>query len=284
MLVGTVTVVATLVASSVGPSIGTAVASTAVASTAVASTAVASTAVAGPGAASSPPPPPADAGFHIQFTGALRVPAGVGVVEVDGDVPRRQIAALQRTGRYVICYVSAGSVEDWRTDADEVPREAIGKPLAGWPGERWLDVRHPGVLRVVTARVARLADKGCQGVEFDNVDGYANDTGFPLTARDQLRYNISLARVARAAGLSPGLKNAVGLIPRLVSQFDWALNEECVTYRECDRYRPFTRAGKPVFVLEYGEVGLTRVCSVTERYGLLAQVKRLRLDAWAARC
>ena len=30
---------------------------------------------------------------------------------------------------------------------------------------------------------------GCDGVEPDNVDGYVNDTGFDLTAGDQLDFN-----------------------------------------------------------------------------------------------
>ena len=52
--------------------------------------------------------------------------------------------------------------------------------------------------------------EGFDGVEADNVDGYANDSGFPLTAADQLRFNRFLARAAHARGLSIGLKNDLG--------------------------------------------------------------------------
>ena len=38
--------------------------------------------------------------------------------------------------------------------------------------------------------------KGCDGVDPDNVDGYTNKTGFPLTAKDQLAYNKFLAQEA----------------------------------------------------------------------------------------
>ena len=51
---------------------------------------------------------------------------------------------------------------------------------------------------------------------------------------------------AHARSLSVGLKNDVDQIPSLVSYFDWALNEECVQYNECNKYQPFFDAGKVV--------------------------------------
>lgn len=39
------------------------------------------------------------------------------------------------------------------------------------------------------ARLDLAVQKGCDGVEPDNVDGYQNNSGFPLTAQDQLAYN-----------------------------------------------------------------------------------------------
>jgi len=229
-------------------------------------------------------PAPGDR-LHIQFTGPISLVDGADVIEVDGeDTSPEQIAAWRGAGHVVACYTSAGSVEDWRPDAAALPAAAVGAPLDGWPGERWLDVRHPGVIAVIAARVTRLAAKGCQAIEFDNVDGYQNDTGFPLTRADQIRFDRALARLARQAGLSPGLKNAVDLIPSLVRSYDWALNEECVTYDECGAYRPFVRAGKAVFVLEYGEVPTRSVCRTTRRWGLAAQIAHLSLDGVSRHC
>lgn len=223
--------------------------------------------------------------FQIQFVGTLEVTSGVRVVEVDGeDTDAEEIARLTDSGHLVACYMSAGSWEDWRGDADSFPAQTQGLQLDGWPRERWLDVRSPAVLDLMRTRISRLAAKGCRALEFDNVDGYVNPTGFALTRADQVRFNRALARAARKLGLSPGLKNAVGLVRALVSSYDWALNEECVTYRECGSYAPFTRAGKPVFVLEYGDVPYRRVCRVAGRHGLMAQVKNLNLDAYARRC
>ena len=72
----------------------------------------------------------------------------------------------------------------------------------GWPGERWLDIRQlRGRSRpIMRARIATCArEKGFDAVELDNVDGYPNHTGFPLTGADQLRYNA----VPRERGAPP---------------------------------------------------------------------------------
>ena len=42
-------------------------------------------------------------------------------------------------------------------------------------------------------------------------------------------YNRWLADQAHRRGLSVGLKNDLGQIPELLSQFDWAINEQCLT-------------------------------------------------------
>lgn len=224
--------------------------------------------------------------LHIQFTGRLRVPKSADAVELDGEnTSKRQVRRLKRRGKVPICYISAGSWESYRSDAKRYPKRLLGNVLDGWPDERWLDIRRRSALRpVIERRVRQCARKGFKGVEFDSVDGYQNRTGFAIKRKAQLRFNRMLARMAKRHGLSPGLKNAVGLIKSLSHNFDWALNEECVTYRECSAYRPFIRKGKAVLILEYGETSRKRVCRAASRLGATAQVKRLRLSAWARHC
>ena len=72
--------------------------------------------------------------------------------------------------------------------------------------------------------------KHFDGVEADNVDGYTNPTGFPLTAADQLTYNAWLARTAHALGLSIALKNDLDQARQLEPHFDYALDEQCFQY------------------------------------------------------
>jgi hypothetical protein len=120
-----------------------------------------------------------------------------------------------------------------------------------FPDEKWLDIRVPALRPIMENRMKLAVAKGCDGVEPDNVDGYVNDTGFPLTAADQLVYNRWLADTAHALGLSVGLKNDVDQIVELVDHFDWALNEQCYQYNECNTLLPFVQAGKAVFGVEY---------------------------------
>jgi hypothetical protein len=200
------------------------------------------------------------------------------------DNSRSVVRSLHRQGAHVVCYLSAGSVERGRPDTSAFPAAVIGDPLEGWPGERWLDVRRLDVLGPIMKRRLNLCrKKGFDAVEADNVDGYDNGSGFPLTGADQLRYNRFLARAAHARGLSIGLKNDVAQAAALEPSFDWALNEQCFQYHECGRLRPFVRAGKAVFVAEY-ELDTSEFCSRAQASGLMAMRKRLDLDAWRQPC
>lgn len=61
-----------------------------------------------------------------------------------------------------------------------------------------------------------------------------------------------MAQVANANGLAIGLKNAVDMISDVVSNVDFALNEQCHEFGECASYKPFTDQNKAVFNIEYG--------------------------------
>lgn len=192
--------------------------------------------------------------WQWQLTGALDTSLDVEMFDLDpfrGGDPGAQIAGLQADGVVVICYFSAGSMEDWRDDAGDFPDEAIGSGLRGWDGEYWIDIQHPGVRSVMAARLDQMAAWGCDGVEPDNVDGYANRNGVGLNATEQLEYNRWLADQAHARGLSVGLKNDLDQLEELVDWFDWALNEECASYSECGRLSVFTDAQKAAFHVEY---------------------------------
>ncbi len=204
--------------------------------------------------------------------------------DVDGfEVSAATVQALQDQGRDVVCYLSAGSWESWRLDAGDFPNSVKGAGN-GWPGERWLDIRKLRVLGpIMQARLDRCAGKGFDGVEFDNVDGYQNRTGFPLTGADQLRYDVFLASQAHRRGLSAVLKNDLGQVRDLLPYFDAALNEQCFQYDECDRLRPFVSAGKAVFTVEY-RLALSEFCPQAAALGFNSMKKRLGLGVWHRPC
>jgi len=93
--------------------------------------------------------------------------------------------------------------------------------------------------------------KHFDALEPDNIDGYTNNTGFPLTAQDQLTFNTWIANTAHSLGLSVGLKNDNDQTAQLAPSFDWALDEQCNQYSECDTENAFTHANKAVFNAEY---------------------------------
>ncbi|GGW91106.1 endo alpha-1,4 polygalactosaminidase [Streptomyces malachitofuscus] len=222
--------------------------------------------------------------WQWQLSGRLDTSVDVPVYDIDGfDHSADTVAKLHRDGRKVICYLSTGAWEDFRPDADDFPRAVIGRGN-GWEGERWLDIRRTDVLEPLMARRLDMCrDKGFDAVEPDNMDGYRNRTGFPLTAGDQLRYNRLVARLAHERGLSVGLKNDLGQIPELVGDFDFAVNEQCAQYGECDALTPFVEADKAVFHVEY-ELPTGRFCADSRRLKLSSLLKRYELDAWRRAC
>ncbi len=222
--------------------------------------------------------------WQWQLTGSLDLDVDVPIYDVDFETTSAaDVAALKQKDRRVICYLSAGSWEDFRGDADAFPETVLGKEMSGWPDERWLDIRRVDLLLPIMAgRMDTCAAKGFDAVEPDNVDGYRNDSGFPLTAEDQLAYNRAIAGLAHERGLSVGLKNDLDQIPHLAGAFDFAVNEECVRYSECDRYAPFTEAGKAVLHVEYeGSLGF---CNQSAGLGLSSMLKPLDLGAARQAC
>ncbi|MBK6327564.1 MAG: endo alpha-1,4 polygalactosaminidase [Chloroflexi bacterium] len=223
--------------------------------------------------------------WQWQLTGDIDTSLDVAMYDIDlFDAPQAVIEELKADGRIVICYFSAGSYEEWRDDAGDFPAEALGETLDGWPDERWLDIRNRAAIEPIMARRLDTAvQKGCDGVEPDNVTAYANDSGFAISEADQIAYNIWLAEAAHTRGLSIGLKNALDLVETLEPHFDWALNEECYQYDECEALRPFTQAGKAVFGVEY-EGDPAEFCPVMNELDFDWLFKRLDLDAWRVAC
>ena len=201
--------------------------------------------------AATPATIPVNASWHLQLDGKLQMPNRL-VYDIDlYDTPKQTITNLKAGGRIVICYFSAGTWEDWRSDAQAYPKEALGKALPDWAGERWLDYRRDDVRQLLSKRLDLAVDKGCDGVDPDNVDGYSNDNGLGLTQTQQIDFNRWLASEAHKRDLSIGLKNAVELLPELGDHFDFAVNESCYRYNECAVYSHMRSQGKPIFIAEY---------------------------------
>ncbi|MER6347809.1 endo alpha-1,4 polygalactosaminidase [Streptomyces sp. NPDC001595] len=222
--------------------------------------------------------------WQWQLSGRLDPTVEVPVYDIDGfDHDADTVADLHQRGRKVICYLSTGAWEEFRPDAGKFPESVLGRGN-GWEGERWLDIRRTDVLEpLMAARVDMCREKGFDAVEPDNMDGYRNRTGFPLTAADQLRYNRLIARLVHERGMAVGLKNDLDQIPELVDDFDFAVNEQCAQYDECDTLTPFIDADKAVFHVEY-EVPTRRFCPEARRLRLSSMLKKYELGVWRRAC
>jgi hypothetical protein len=215
--------------------------------------------------------------WQWQLTGTINTSYNVAVYDVDlFEAPVETIQSLQASGRKVLCYFSGGSAENWRSDYSRFLPADIGRQLDGWPGERWVDTRSDNVREIMRARLDLAVNKGCDGVEPDNVEAYHSNSGFPLTAATQLDFNRFLAQEAHNRNLAIALKNTGDLIEELGPDFDLAVNEECHQYNECDVYDEFIASGKPVFNAEYANVYLGSTSSARDALCVDALAQSMR--------
>jgi len=199
------------------------------------------------------------------------------------------ISSLHAAGHKVICYYSAGSCESWRPDAASFPVKALGKPLAGWAGEKWVNTNDATVRSIMAARIKLAHTKGCDAVDPDNIDGYENGSGFALTTATAIDYVRYLAAQAHALGMASGLKNGGAIAAKVVADVDFEVNEQCVEYQECDVLAPFVKAAKPVFHVEYTEAATPAAKFVAAACGKATKgfsnvIKHLDLGTWTSTC
>jgi endo-alpha-1,4-polygalactosaminidase (GH114 family) len=213
------------------------------------------------------------------------------------------VDAVHASGRHAIGYVTAGDAERWRPDYQQFvdfDRRCggclLGEPFSRrFPDEYWANFsygkgRFGFMLQMLRARTDRVAATGFDGIEYDIVDTYAQGkqtTGFRVDADTQLAYNIALAEMAHADGLSVALKNDGAQIADLLPYFDYAINEQCFQYHECDgggypapAWRAFIDAGKPVFQAEY-RLEPKEFCRTANRWDFSSIAKSPKYNLYA---
>jgi len=220
--------------------------------------------------------------WQWQLLGEINNKYNAEIYDIDlFDSSKNLILDLQSSGKKVICYFSAGSYENWRIDANKFSTNDYRNTLDGWEGEMWLDVRSNNVHKIMKNRLELAYEKGCDGVELDNMDGYVNNSGFNISADEQLAYNRFLANEAHKNGLSVALKNDVGQIVQLVDYYDFAVNEQCFEYDECELMLPFIENNKAVLNAEYKKEYVTdkiKICSTSIDLKFSTLILPLNLD------
>jgi hypothetical protein len=209
------------------------------------------------------------------------------VYDIDLYVDQVVIDQLHAKGRKVICYISVGSYEDWRPDIGQFPPEVLGNDYDGWAGEKWLDIRRIDLLApIMRSRLDLCKAKGFDAMEPDNIEIYTNDTGFPLTYGDQLKFALWLADEAHQRGLAIGQKNAADQISDLVDVYDFAITEDYFYYGDAEKMLPYVKAGKPVFAAEYTDLSgdFDLFCQKSKQLNFSIILKNRNLDAWTQTC
>ncbi len=205
--------------------------------------------------------------WQWQLSGELNIGYDVDLYDIDlFETPKTTIDELHKRGIKVICYFNAGAYEPYRPDSAMFTEDVLGKNMDGWEDERWLDISKYDLFSdIMEARLDLAAEKGCDGVEPDNIDAYTNDNGFALSYEDQLKYNIWLSDEAHKRYLSIALKNDLDQIDDLVDHFDLAINEQCFYYDECDALKEFIAQDKAVLGVEY-ELDTKDFCKKAKTY------------------
>lgn len=189
--------------------------------------------------------------WHIQFSGTQKYPTR-DIFNVDlFDTSKAVIQKIQTKWSKVICYISAGTREDWRPDVQKFPASTLGNTVDGWKWENWIDVRNTTVQKIMQSRMDLAKSKWCDGIDPDNVNGHENNTGFQLSSSDMIAYNQFLVTEAHKRWLLIGLKNAQSLISSIGKDYDFFINESCYTYNECGAYISMISLWKPVIIMEY---------------------------------
>ena len=180
---------------------------------------------------------PAYASFHLNYTQDIDFSkcAERDFVVLDmAETPAASIARCESMGARLLCYLSS-QYEEWRDDASSFG--ALEGPLDGWPGEFWVDPNDPQNLAVLVARLDVAVEKGCDGIDLDNIDRDGHEA-----------YIQAIFDEARARGLLVSQKKAIEKIELFWDKVDLYQNEECQAYDECQAYEGL---GRPVHNIEY---------------------------------
>lgn len=198
---------------------------------------------------------PTESYWDWQLTEPFNLSRDLQVIDLDPDsVTASQVATLNSKGIKTICYVSIGTLEDYRDDIDDFPASVIGNIYGDWPDEKFLDVREIAILTpLMQARFQRCKDMGFDAIEPDNMDVHENNSGFNISQSDMVDYIQALASVAHGMGLEYAQKNVSDLTPQLINTSDFVITESCYQDGWCNEVMAYSAAGKDILDAEYND-------------------------------
>lgn len=194
-----------------------------------------------------------------------------------GGSAASSIASLRANGNTVGCYVSVGTVENWRSDFKKfvkgVDYQVKGWPE--WPGEYMIKAGSdgnptPSTSALMKNRISKFASLGCQYVEFDNMDIDEGNTMTNIPGSAMREYNMDLCKHTKAMGMKCMAKNT-GPSDADDDVFDGLTVESYPTQKNwwgTAHTKNFIQAGKPVMISHYDEATKRKCTSVWAYYKL----------------
>ena len=191
-----------------------------------------------------------------------------------------EIKQQKAQGKKVVCYISAGTIENWRDDAKQaMSTVALGNKYKGWGGtEQWVNVLQWETAKpIMSKRISEAASKGCDAIEVDNIDCYDYGSGCVAGAsKSELKaksveYITWLANTAHSKGMGVAMKNVNGPsdVPSIAKLGDMAIEEANPIPSEWKNFKSFMDQGKLVVSVQYRPVD----CSLAKQNGVLMKTQ-----------
>lgn len=173
----------------------------------------------------------------------------------DGVIDK--ITTIKANGNEVGGYISIGTGEDWRPDYNELKPYLVSVAWGQWAGEYFVNETTTGILPIMKARIDKMADWGCDWVEFDNMDwafddNYRTEYGFKVTKAEAITFYQALCDYVHQKGMKCMAKNTV----QEASDFDGVLYESYTTNKnwwDTKGTQSFLEAQKLVIINHYNE-------------------------------
>ncbi len=93
----------------------------------------------------------------------------------DDENIRKNIAKIKRKNNLVGCYISVGTIENWRNDFNLLKNNIAKKEWDNWEGEYFVAKIDDNLLDVMKSRIDKMKNWGCDFVELDNMDWVQED-------------------------------------------------------------------------------------------------------------
>jgi len=179
------------------------------------------------------------------------------------------IKQIKANGNQIGAYISIGTGENWRDDFNQMQPYLVSIPWGQWPNEFFVKTISAELINIMKARIDKIANWGCNWVEFDNMDWIYDDElraiyGFTVTQQEGAAYYQELCDYVHQKRMKCMAKNTV----ENATNFDGVLYESYhndKNWWDVTGAETFLNAKKLVNVNHYNETKCDEVYSEYKR-------------------